>query len=157
MTSEASVRHRARILAVQALYSMEMGDASAAHAVRAAAGLGEETDAIVEAPEMPYAERLVEDVERQKISIDQLVGRSGTRWRVDRMSPLDLQILRVAVAELLEPAEELPTPVVIDEAIEVARAFGGDASSGFVNGVLDAVAREVRRPGGGGGGEGRQG
>ena len=59
------------------------------------------------------------------------------------MSRLDVQILRVASAELLANREDVPTPVVIDEAVELAREFGGDSSPGFVNGVLDSIARTL--------------
>ncbi len=123
---------------------MEVGDEPARSAIRTARRMSEEKDGTEEPAEQAYAERLLADVERQRIQIDQLLGGSSTRWRVDRMSPLDLQILRVAVAEFLAATSDLPAPVVIDEAVEVAREFGGDSSPGFVNGVLDAVARELR-------------
>jgi len=157
MTSEARVRRRARILAVQALYSMEISDDPAATAIRTAVRLSNDDGAYEEVPELAYGEQLVGAVERRRIEIDQLLGASGSRWRVDRMAPLDLQILRVAVAELLAATADLPAEIVINEAIEVARDFGGDDSTGFVNGVLDAVARQLGglRPGGeSGGGEG---
>lgn len=143
MNSEAQVRRRARILAVQALYSMEIGDDPARTAIRTAVRLSHDDASYEDPPELPYGEQLVDDVKRRQTEIDQLLGASGSRWRVDRMSPLDLQILRVAVAELLAKSEDLPAPVVIDEAVEVARDFGGGSSTGFVNGVLDAVAREL--------------
>lgn len=147
MSSDPRVRRRARVLAVQALYLMEMAGTPAATALRTAVHLSGEVDEPVDVPELPYAEHLVVEVERNRGLIDRLLGDSGTRWRIDRMSALDLQVLRVAVGELLAPSVELPTPVVIDEAVEVAKAFGGESSPGFVNGVLDAVAREMRRDG----------
>ena len=144
MNTEASVRRLARILAVQALYLMHVGDDPAATAIRIAIRLSNDEEPTEDSPELPYAKKLVGDVDRERVLIDQLLGASGTRWRVDRMSPLDLQILRVAVAELRAGTKDLPAPVVIDEAVEVAREFGGKDSTGFVNGVLDAVARELR-------------
>ena len=72
---------------------------------------------------------------------------SGVTW--DAVIDMCGYVPRVvrASAELLRRAEDLPAPVVIDEAIEVAKAFGGESSPGFVNGVLDAVARELRAVG----------
>ena len=147
MASEARVRRRARILAVQALYTMEIADESAGRAIRTAIRLTNDGYPDEEPAELSYGEHLVADVQRDRERIDRLLGGAGSGWRVDRMSPLDLQVLRGAVAELLRRAEDLPAPVVIDEAIEVAKAFGGESSPGFVNGVLDAVARELRAVG----------
>lgn len=143
MTEEARVRRRARILAVQALYSMEIGDDPSRKAIRTAVRLSNDEAAYEDPPELPYGEQLVDDVEAKKTEIDRLISGAGSRWRIDRMSTLDLQILRVGVAELLAAAKDAPAPVVIDEAIEVARDFGGESATGFVNGVLDAVARAI--------------
>lgn len=148
MVTEARVRRRARILAVQALYTMEVADESPRRAIRTAIRLTNEDAPDEEPEELPYGEHLVADVQRDRERIDRLLGGAGSGWRVDRMSPLDLQVLRVAVAELLRRADDLPAPVVIDEAIEVAKEFGGESSPGFVNGVLDAVARELGAVGG---------
>ena len=63
---------------------------------------------------------------------------------MDRMAAVDRNVLRLACWELLY--SETPTAVVLDEAVELARYFGSDTSPGFVNGVLNAVAREVREP-----------
>jgi len=123
---------------------MEMSGQPARVAVRTAADLRQEGKEDRLPPELPYADELVDAVARQREAIDRLVGGSGTRWRVDRMSALDVQILRVAVAEMLASHEDPPTPVVIDEAVEVAREFGGKSSPSFINGILDAVAHAVR-------------
>ena len=138
------MRRRARILAVQALYSMDVVGGDTETALRAALRLADHEDEDGDPPELSYASELVGAVDRRRSEIDALLDRAGSGWRVDRMSPLDLQILRVAVAELLARRDDLPAPVVIDEAIEVAREYGGDGSPSFVNGVLDAVARALR-------------
>ena len=120
---------------------MEVADVSARVAIRTAIRLSNDGYPDEDPVELSYGEHLVDDVERDRPRIDRLLGSAGSNWRVDRMSPLDLQVLRVAVVELLRGSEDLPSPVVIDEAIEVAKEFGGESSPGFVNGVLDAVAR----------------
>lgn len=89
-----------------------------------------------------FAEFLFKKALRNKKSIDELIRRHALHWRIDRMSAVDRNILRIAVAEFLSS----PTPkvVVIDEAIEIARKYSGDEATEFVNGVLDAVRVELQ-------------
>ena len=74
--------------------------------------------------------------------LDPLVARHATHWRLERMAAVDRNILRLAAYETLYT--DTPGAVVIDEAVNLARRFGSDESPAFVNGVLDALAREVR-------------
>jgi len=75
--------------------------------------------------------------------IDATVAATATHWRLDRIAAVDLCILRLAVYELMrEP--HTPAPVVIDEAVELAKRFGDAGSPAFVNGVLDAIKRTLR-------------
>ena len=143
MKIDARMRRRARILAMQALYSMDVGDASPQAALEAAQGLDRDMHEGMDESAIAYGEALVSEVNSQRSRIDDLIAAASTQWRVDRMSRLDVQILRVASAELLANREDVPTPVVIDEAVELAREFGGDSSPGFVNGVLDSIARTL--------------
>ncbi len=84
---------------------------------------------------------LVEGVAQNLKAIDEQIERASDRWRLSRLARVDRNVLRIASFELLfEP--ETPTEVVIDEAVEIARRFAGDRSPAFVNGVLDAVARD---------------
>jgi N utilization substance protein B len=72
--------------------------------------------------------------------IDERISAASTRWKLHRIASVDRSILRIATYELLfDP--ETPTEVIIDEALEIARRFAGDASPAFVNGVLDVIAR----------------
>jgi N utilization substance protein B len=73
--------------------------------------------------------------------IDECIEGASDRWRLERLAAVDRNVLRIATYELLfEPAT--PAEVVIDEAVEIARRFAGESSPGFVNGVLDAIARD---------------
>lgn len=82
-------------------------------------------------------------VARNRKDIDLAIGRASENWKVERLAAVDRAVLRIATYELLhEP--ETPPEVVIDEAVEIARRFGGERSPAFVNGVLDVVARQVR-------------
>jgi len=85
---------------------------------------------------------LVANVRAQQERIDQLIAQSSEHWRFERLSPVDLNVLRVATAEFLQ-APRVPTNVVIDEAIEIARRFGSAESAVFVNGVLDQIATHL--------------
>lgn len=73
--------------------------------------------------------------------IDKLIEEKSKGWAVSRLAKADLTIMRLAVFEILYD-EEVPNGVAINEAVELAKKYGGDKSSGFVNGVLASVARE---------------
>jgi len=98
----------------------------------------------------PFAGALVGAAERHRSEVDERIGRASVGWPIDRMAVVDRLVLRLAVAELLDP-EGPPVAVVIDEAVELAKTYSTDESGGFVNGVLSSVAAEVRaRPDAGG-------
>lgn len=89
------------------------------------------------------AETLLRGTLERLPEIDEALAATARNWRLDRMAAVDRSILRLAAYELLaEP--HTPAPVVIDEAVELAKRFGEADSAGFVNGVLDAVRRRVR-------------
>jgi N utilization substance protein B len=100
-------------------------------------------------PVREFAERLCAGVHAERDRIDRFVVDAAENWRIERMPVVDRNVLRIAIWELLhEPAT--PPAVVIDEAIEIAKRFGGGESGRFVNGVLDTVGRRLARgtPGG---------
>jgi N utilization substance protein B len=89
------------------------------------------------------AERLARGAQADLERLDEAIGKALTRWRFERVAPLDRNVMRIAAYELLrEP--ETPPAVVIDEAVELAKRFGEADSPAFVNGVLDAVRRAAR-------------
>jgi transcription antitermination protein NusB len=87
-----------------------------------------------------FAAELVRGAVRNAAEIDARIAKHAEHWRVERMPAVDRNILRLAVFEMSR--ETTPAPVVIDEAIELARKFSGESSAQFVNGVLDAIRRE---------------
>jgi N utilization substance protein B len=92
-----------------------------------------------------FARRLVEGTLAHRPELDELISRQADHWRLSRMPIVDRNILRMALFELLhEP--ETPQPVVIDEALEIAKRFSTPRSSQFINGILDGVLK-TRRPG----------
>jgi N utilization substance protein B len=139
-------RRRSREAALQVLYALELSSRGGALAEGAAPPeeAFENAAAHFELPPAAraFARELVYGVAAHREKLDPLVARHATHWRLDRMAAVDRNILRLAAYETLYTST--PAAVVIDEAVGLARRFGGDESPGFVNGVLDALAREVR-------------
>lgn len=92
---------------------------------------------------LSYGRRLVEETLAHREEIDELIEEQARNWRLERMSVVDRNILRLAVYELLFE-HDVPELVVIDEAIELAKTFGSDESGSFVNGVLDGLLKSDR-------------
>jgi transcription antitermination protein NusB len=92
-----------------------------------------------------YLRRLISAVITNQKEIDALLRRHLRRWRLERLTVLDRAILRVAAAELVYFGD-VPPRVSINEAVEVSKKFGDDESGRFVNGVLDGVFRELKKP-----------
>jgi transcription antitermination protein NusB len=88
-----------------------------------------------------FTRELVEGVDVERDEIDALIERYSQGWTLDRIAPLERNILRVALYELLR-REDVPAEVAIDEAIEAAKELCGAEAPGFINGILGAVARE---------------
>lgn len=93
-----------------------------------------------------YTRALIDGVSIDTPSLDELVTDAAEGWTADRLAPLERNILRVAVHELLD-WPEVPTPVVIDEAVEMAKTYCQAEAAGFLNGILGSVARKVREKG----------
>jgi len=89
----------------------------------------------------PFVSELVNGAIQHLEEVDDRISRHTEHWRLDRMPAVDRNILRLAVYEMTH--EGTPAPVVIDEALELARKFSSEESVQFVNGVLDAVHREL--------------
>ncbi len=132
MDAPPSPRHHARERALALLYEAELKGVPADEVVAALA-----------VPPDTYAASLVAAVSDRRSEIDALVDGAAIGWDLDRMAVVDRNVLRLAVAELLtEP--DVPTAVVLNEAVELASAFSTDDSGRFVNGVLAALAERLR-------------
>lgn len=98
--------------------------------------------------DMPFMERLLDGVLAKQPELDLVIEKAAPEWPIDRISPVDRNILRLGLYELLfAERSEVPAKVAINEAIELAKQFGGENSSRFVNGVLGAVYKEIGEPG----------
>lgn len=89
----------------------------------------------------PFAQNLLRGVTDEIAVIDELIAKHAAHWRIERMPAVDRNVLRIAVYEMLRT--DTPAAIVIDEALELARRFAGEESVQFVNGVLDAIRREL--------------
>ena len=131
-------RHRrsSRILAMQALCQWEVqGDASLQVLAEFLAVQDASPDAFA------YATELVQAFWRQRVEIDRRITSASIKWDLARISPVDRNVMRVAIVEL--SGGEVPAKVVLDEAIEIGREYGGEDSPRFINGVLDAVFQGI--------------
>ena len=136
-------RRRAREAALQMLYQWEIGRVGPHEAI---VSYWPARDAEQEVSEelRAFANGLVKGTIEQVGEIDQLLTAHAHNWRIERMAVIDRLVLRLAVYELrTEP--ETPARVIINEAIELARTFSGDEAVPFVNGVLDAVRKDLNR------------
>ncbi len=129
-------RRKGRELAVQALYQLELRDESTPETLRL---FWEQCGAGGRARE--FATELVAGVQAERPTLDALIATACEHWRLERLSRVDRNVLRLATYELRRA--QVPTSVVIDEAIEIARRFGSEESAQFVNGILDAVAARL--------------
>jgi len=130
-------RRRARELAVQLLYQLETSPedlSSAMDRFELAFGLP--------AKAAEFYGRLVKGVSDHRAEIDQLIERFSKNWKLERMSKVDRNILRLAVFELIG-CPDVPDKVVINEAVDLGKRFGTGESGAFINGVLDAIKNHL--------------
>jgi transcription antitermination protein NusB len=137
-------RHRARESALQILYQWEIGGRAVEQAAdtfftRQWPDQDEPSDEL-----RAFAIALAVDTVDRLAEIDPLIAQTATRWRPERMAVLDRLILRMAICEMLRDTAT-PAPVVINEALELARTFTTEESVKFINGMLDAVRKKIDR------------
>lgn len=125
-------------MALQALYTERISGQGWEEALAETVVRRKSSDEAVE-----YARRLATEVASHCGELDRMIEERLENWRFDRVSVVDLTILRIALAELLY-CPETPTNVIINEAIEIAHRYSSNDAGRFVNGILDRLAREVR-------------
>jgi len=127
------IRRRARELALQALFCMDMtGDVSEEMLQRFCEHYPPG------AKSRPFFLQLVKGVNDSLIAIDQLMEQYSHNWRLRRMSCVDRNILRIAVYEILF-CDDIPFKVTINEAIDIGKKYGTEDSGAFINGILDSI------------------
>jgi N utilization substance protein B len=140
---DPQAKRRAREAALQMLYQCDVGRAGAFESI---ASYWPSRDADRDLPESmrEFANGVVRGTLDRREEIDAMLTAHAQNWRIERMAVIDRIVLRMAVYEMLAEATT-PSKVIINEAIELARSFSGDEAVPFVNGVLDAVRKELRR------------
>lgn len=140
----ASNRHLGRIVALQTLYEYEFRVQSEDTSVDVkevlARNLARYEDAI---DDTKFVEVLVKGVLKEQADIDGKIQPIAPDWPIEQIARVDRTILRIGMYELLHQAKVVPPKVAINEAVELAKAFGSDNSSKFVNGVLGTAYRTL--------------
>ena len=91
-----------------------------------------------------YADEIARGVASELAQVDEAVRKASTNWRLERMARVDRNVLRLGAWELSH-SQAVPRAVILDEAVELAKRFGSEESSAFVNGVLDRIAANLGR------------
>ena len=134
----AGTRRKSRELAMQMLFQADVGKQTPDH-VRAT--FFESVDA-VELEARNFAEDLFSAAIAHQERIDELIAANSRHWRLERMPAVDRNLLRMSVGEMIG-FKSTPFPIVINEALEIARRFCAPESINFLNGILDAIARSL--------------
>jgi N utilization substance protein B len=125
------------------LYQCDVGRAGAYESITSYWATRDD-EHVLEGDLREFADRVVRGTLDRREEIDRLIAAHAQNWRIERMTVIDRIVLRMAVYEMLAQPDT-PSKVIINEAIELARSYSGDEAVGFVNGVLDAVRKELRR------------
>jgi N utilization substance protein B len=139
-------RHRARAVALQALYECEVGGLTPQQAIGVLVHAGPPEVDDPGSAEHSFVVSLVRGAFDSRDALDERIGDAAKNWRVERMAVLDRLVMRLALHELMTHRES-PPRVVISEAIELARAYSGEEAAKFVNGVLDGAFRRLKEEG----------
>jgi N utilization substance protein B len=129
--TDVAPRHQQRERALSLLYEAELKNEGPLDVL---AGLA--------VPPDPYVRTLIEHAVATRQEADRRIAAASVGWPLDRMAVVDRIVLRMAVAEALDP-EGPPTAVVIDEAVELAKEYSTDESGRFVNGILSTIVADI--------------
>lgn len=131
-------RRKSREMALQTLFQLDYNTADTAEALEAV--LGENNNLADKTRE--YTEYLVAGTQEHLAEIDGIIAEVSNEWKIDRMAGIDRNIARMAIYEMNFGKEQLSPNVVINEAVELAKVFGTEESSRFVNGILGALVKK---------------
>lgn len=140
-------RHLSRSIVLQTLFEWDFN--SAPEGIEVSEILMTNADHFApEAKDHTFMRNLLHGVLEKQDKLDVIIGEAAPDWPLDKISTVDRNILRIGLFELLfSNREEVPPKVAINEAIELAKSFGGESSGRFINGVLGAVYKEIGEPG----------
>lgn len=134
-------RRKARELAVQALFQLDFNtDVTTEEALNSALHEREDTNETTRL----YAQALVEGTQQNLAAIDEYISELSREWKIDRMAGVDRNIARMAIYEMKYSQECLDPGVAINEAVELAKTFGTEDSSRFINGILGSIVKNKK-------------
>lgn len=143
-----STRHTARTLALQALFELDMkGDLGIVPEKAKEIVLRNRDEFGDGIKDLTFSNILLQETLTRRITIDDIIVRAAPDWPLEKIGAVDRNVLRLGLCELLfGDRNQVPPKVAIDEAIELAKSFGGETSGRFVNGVLGAIYKEMGEP-----------
>ncbi len=139
MKSLSDPRHNARKLALSSIFCWMFNEPDTESCVNVSRELLESTET-----DEDLVKLLISGVETNILEIDKIIEEAAPEWPLDKISKIDLVILRIAIFEVVY-GTKTPTKVAIDEAVELAKEFGNETSSKFVNGVLGTVVEKYHK------------
>ena len=132
-------RRKARELAIQALFYIDMSQNDSKEAVKLFC-----ENFVTSKKDLSFFFRLVNGVVKARPEIDSIVERFSSNWKISRMSIVDRNIIRIAVYEMLF-CSDIPSKVSINEAIDIGKKFGTEESGAFINGILDSIRIALKK------------
>ena len=133
-------RRKSRELAVQMLFQSDMGKQDAEQVRKTFWSERKEMDETVR----DFANDIFRVATDRSGEIDQVIEKHASNWKLDRMAAVDRNVIRAAVAEFIG-FPQTPAPIVINEALEIARKFSSPEAINFINGVLDSVSKDLAK------------
>lgn len=139
-------RHLSRSVVLQTLFEWDLRNFSSEQGAEAL--VRNAAEFAPGAGDLPFMEDLVRGAIERKADLDLIIAKAAPEWPLERIAPIDRNVLRLGLYELLfADRDKVPAKVAINEAIELAKSYGGENSGRFVNGVLGAVYKELGEPG----------
>lgn len=132
-------RRISREIALQVLYQMEFDSA-----LTPIQGLKQYEDNFKnDQLSMDYSEKLINGIKEHQTQIDETIQKFSINWKINRMSHVDRNIIRLSIFEMTYLQDDVPRNASINEAIEIAKKFGSEDSSQFINGILDQISKSL--------------
>jgi N utilization substance protein B len=144
MKTRNDPRHLSRIVALQKLFAVHFENGVETGQVKNISIKEIATTSELGEFDEKLAQKIIDGVEKEIENLDQKIEEYAPQWPIEQIQSVDLEILRIALWEGFV-GEITPPKVAIDEAIEIAKEFGGDSSSKFVNGVLGSIYEEIKK------------
>jgi transcription antitermination protein NusB len=131
-------RKTAREVAMKLAFARLFGGEDTYEAILEKSGINEKPTE----DDMSYSDQVIRGIEEHGTELDEKIAELAIGWSIDRMPRVDLSILRVAIYEMLY-MDAIPSSVSINEAVELAKRFGGEKSSSYINGMLGTLAKQT--------------